>query len=358
MKFPNSEIVKCLYFILILVAFGSCTKNVSITRLMPAEINVPNKVQRLLIVDRTKPENQGVAIIEGILTGEMPFEVKNAIDGTLASIHQELNTSPRYEIVRANERLIGGLFSQTFPAPLNREMIRSLCDRYEADAVLTLEKFSSDFVITDKKVTIKKKIGKDENAKTIEVPGVLVEGLASVQVGFRLYDPESGNILDQHDMGKTNSWSAEAETKAKALLLLIEKAQATRYVGQMAGAAYARRIAPMYIDINRTFYAKSKKFPALEKGARFAEVNEWEQAIQSWQAGLSLPGDEKTYGKLCYNISLGHEVLGDLLLAKDWAARAYTEYGFKAGRTYAKELEQRMMEDALLNQQLGNSSDQ
>ncbi|AKP51524.1 hypothetical protein CA2015_2101 [Cyclobacterium amurskyense] len=358
MKFLNSEIFKCLLFVLMLVAFGSCTKNVSITRLMPAEINIPNQVQRLLIVDRTKPESQGVAIIEGLLTGEMPFEVKNAIDGTLASIHQDLNTSPRYEIVRASERLTGGLFSQTFPAPLNREMVRNLCMRYETDAVLTLEKFSSDFVITDKRITIKKKVGKDDNAKTIEVPGILVEGLASVQVGFRLYDPESGNILDQSDLSKTNLWSAEAETKAQAMLLLIEKAQATRYVGQMAGAAYARRIAPMYIDLNRTFYAKSKKYPSLEKGARFAEVNEWENAIQSWQGGLSLPGDDKTYGKLCYNISLGYEVLGDLFLAKDWAARAYTEFGFKAGRTYAKELEQRMMEDELLKEQLNTTSDQ
>ena len=156
MKFLNSEIFKCLLFVLMLVAFGSCTKNVSITRLMPAEINIPNQVQRLLIVDRTKPESQGVAIIEGLLTGEIPFEVKNAIDGTLASIHQDLNTSPRYEIVRASERLTGGLFSQTFPAPLNREMVRNLCMRYETDAVLTLEKFSSDFVITDKRITIKK----------------------------------------------------------------------------------------------------------------------------------------------------------------------------------------------------------
>jgi len=353
MKFPEITIHKVFCPLLILLVLVSCTKNVSITRLLPAEISVPNNIQRLLIVDRTKPESQGVAIIEGILTGEMPFEVKNAIDGTLATIHQELITSPRYEIVRANERLTGGLFSQTFPAPLNREIVRDLCKRYDTDAVLTLEKFSSDFVITDKKTTIKKKVGKDEDSKTIDVPGVLVEGLASVQVGFRLYDPESGNILDQNDMAKTNLWSAEAETKTQAMVLLIEKAQATRYVGEMAGATYARRIAPMYLDINRSFYAKSKEYPSLEKGARFAEVDEWENAIQSWEAGLSLPGDDKTYGKLCFNISLGYEVLGDLFLAKDWSARAYTEYGFKPGRAYARKLEQRMMEEEILKQQLG-----
>ncbi|WP_460516393.1 DUF6340 family protein [Cyclobacterium sediminis] len=358
MKFLHLNPPQSISIIFTLLVMVSCTKNVSLTRLMPAEINVPNHIQRLLIVDRTKPESQGVAIIEGILTGEMPFEVKNAIDGTLASVQQELSTSPRYKIVRANERLTGGLFSQTFPKPLDREMVRALCRRYQTDAVLTLEKFSSDFVLTDKKITIKKKIGKEEEARTIEVPGILVEGVATVQVGFRLYDPESGSILDQDDLVKNNLWSAEAETKTQAMALLIEKAQATRYVGQMAGAAYVRRIAPMYLDINRTFYAKSKKSTSLEKGARYAEVDKWGNAIQSWEEGLSLPADEKTYGKLCYNIALGQEVLGDLFLAKEWAAKAYTQYGFKPGRTYAEEIERRMMEDELLHQQLSSPQEQ
>ncbi|MBD3626531.1 DUF6340 family protein [Cyclobacterium sp.] len=332
--------------------FFSCTKNVSLTRLVPAEINVPNHVQRLLIVDRTQPESQGVAIIEGILTGEAPFEVKNGIDATLATIQQELNTSPRYEVIRARERLKGGLFAQTFPQPLSWEQIESLCRNYEADGVLTLEKFSSDFVVTEKKVTIKKEVGSGNDAKTIEVPGIQAEGVASVQVGFRLYDPQNRNIVDQGDFGKTNLWSAEAETKTQALALLIDKVQATRYVGQLAGAAYARRVAPMYLNINRSFYAKSKKNPALSLGARYAEVNEWENAIQAWEEGLSLPSDAKTSGKLCYNVALGHEVLGDLLSAKDWAGKAYTLYGFKGGRTYARELDQRMLEEEMVRQQL------
>lgn len=81
-------------------------------------------------------------------------------------------------------------------------------------------------------------------------------------------------------------------------------------------------------------------------------------AIQSWEEGLSLPADEKTYGKLCYNIALGKEVLGDLFLAKEWAAKAYTQYGFKPGRTYAEEIERRMMEDELLHQQLSTPQEQ
>ncbi|WP_235954851.1 DUF6340 family protein [Cyclobacterium salsum] len=342
-----------VFFILFFLLL-SCTKNVSLTRLMPAEIPVPNHVQRLLLVDRTVPESQGVAIIEGILTGEAPFEIRNAIDATMATIQQELATSPRYEIIRAGERLKGGLFGQVFPEPLSWDQIDYLCDKYQADGVLTLEKFDSDFVVTEKKVTLKKQVGSGNEERTIEVPGILAEGLASVQVGFRLYDPASGTLVDQADFSKTNTWSAEAETKTQALALLIDKVQATRYVGQLAGAAYARRVAPMYVAINRSYYGKSKDNPALEVGARYAEVDQWEDAILAWQDGLSQPSDAKTHGKICYNLALAYEVLGDLPQAKEWAGKAYTQFAFKGGRSYAWELDQRMMEEDQLRQQLAS----
>lgn len=334
------------------LSLASCSKNVSLTRLMPAEIQVPNHVQRLLLVDRTLPESQGLSIVEGILSGEAPFEVRNAIDATMARIQQELSTSPRYEIIRAPERLKGGLFGQVFPEPLRWDQIESLCQKYQADGVLTLEKFDSDFVVTEKKITIKKEVGSGKDARTVEVPGILAEGLASVQVGFRLYDPLTGTLVDQADFGTNNVWTAEAETRTQALALLIDKSLATREVGQMAGASYARRVAPMYVAIQRSYYGKPKDHPALSQGARHAEVDQWEEAILAWENGLSTASDPKTLGKFCFNLALAHEVLGDLAAAKNWAGRAYTQYGFKKGRAYARELEQRMMEEELLREQM------
>lgn len=340
------------WILLCLVAWTSCTKNVSLTRLAPAEISIPSHVQRLLIVDRTEPESQGFAIIEGILTGEAPFEVKNAIETTLATIQQELNTSPRYEVIRARERLKGGLFSQTFPQPLMWSQIESLCASYNADGVLALEKFSSDFIVTDKKALIKKTVGTGKETKEIEVEGIYAEGVASVQVGFRFYDPANRNIADQIDFNKTNLWSAEAETRTQALALMIDKVRATQVVGQMAGSSYARRVAPMYLTISRSFFPKSKTNLFLEKGARLAEVNQWEQAIDTWMRGLDAPNDEKTAGKLAYNIAIGYEVLGNLVLAQEWAGKAYTSYGLKKGRSYAGNLTQQIMADELVRQQL------
>lgn len=341
-----------VFILLALIILSACSKSVTLNRMVPAEISVPIHVQRLLLVDRTAPQNEGLAVLEGMISGEAPFEVKNAAEATLNTVQQELNTSPRFEVIRARERLRGGLFAQTFPIPLTWEQVEALCAHYGTDAVLVLEKFSSDFVVTDKKKIIKKTVGTGKDARSIEVDGIYMEGIASVSAGFRLYEPVSKNIFDQVNYDKTNLWSAEAETRTQAAALLIDKVRATQYVGRMAGSSYARRIAPMNVSISRTMYEKPRSNPDLAKGSRLAQVGQWEAALDSWHNGLNQINDSKSGGRLCYNLALGYEVMGDLEEAKYWAGKAFTDFGFKKGREYARQLEQRMFQDEILRQQL------
>ncbi|MDF2157571.1 DUF6340 family protein [Algoriphagus sp. CAU 1675] len=339
----------CALFLLPLLF--ACSKSVTMTRLMPAPVSVPNEIQKIVIVDRTKPQNETISIIEGMMTGELPFEVKNSIQATLSSLQQNLNTSPRFEIIRANDRLTGGLFGQEFPDPLSWRTVGQLCQKYQADAVLTLEMFSSDFIVTDKQQMIKKVITEGKTRRTIEVMGYRLEGIASVSAGFRLYDPQTRSIIDQQRFEKTNTWSAEAETKTQAMALLIAKADATRIVGEMAGAGYASKIAPMYRNISRQFYPKSKTHPAVAQGARFADVGKWDEAIEVWEDAL-YNADDKSGGMLCYDIAVAYEVLGILELAKEWAGRAYTDYGLKKGRDYVRTLNYEISREELVNQQM------
>ena len=326
------------------------------TRLQPAPVTVPRHVQKIVLVDRTKPQSEGLAILEGIITGELPFEVRNAVQATLSSLQISLNSSPRFQIVRASERLPGGIFGQIFPNPLDWYTVEQLANRYQADAVLTLENFSSDFIITEKQQLIKKTITEGKTTREIEVPGWHLEGVGNVSAGFRLYDPKDRNILDQQRFEKRNLWSAEAETKVQAFALLITKADATRVVGEMAGAGYAGKIAPMYIQISRSFFHKSKTDQHVALGAKLAEVDQWAQAIQTWEDAL--PGvDEKSGGMLAYNIAVGYEVLGSLENSKEWAGKAYTEYGLKKGRNYVRTLNELIRQEVILEQQMDRGID-
>lgn len=325
------------------------------TRLLPAPVSVPSHIQKIVLVDRTKPQSEGLAILEGIITGELPFEVRNAVQATLSSLQMSLNSSPRFQIVRANERLPGGIFGQMFPNPLDWYTVEQLANRYNADAVLTLENFSSDFIITDQQRLIKKTVTEGKTSRQIEVQGWYVEGVANVSAGFRLYDPKNRNIVDQQRFEKRNLWSAEGETKAQAIALLISKADATRIVGELAGASYASKIAPMYAEIRRGFFPKSKTNTAVAQGARLAEVDQWAQAIQTWEDALS-GADVETGGMLAYNIAVGYEVLGSLELSKEWAGKAFTDFGLKKGRNYVRTLNGLIQQQALVEQQMERAS--
>jgi len=341
------------FFVILVVSLHfSCTSTVTMNRMAPAEITVPSHVQRILLVDRTAPQNETVSVIQGILTGEAPFEVKNAAEATLTTIQQELNQSPRFEVIRARERMVGGLFAQTFPTPFTWSQVEGLCDQYQVDAVLVLEKFSSDFIVTDKRQMIKKTVGTGRESRQVEVMGIYMEGVASVSAGFRFYDPQTRNIFDQVNYDKTNLWSAEAETRLQAAAMLIDKVRATQFVGRMAGASYARRIAPMPITITRSMYFKPKSNFSLAKGSRLAQVGRWEEALETWKQGLNLPHSTKEGGRMTYNVALAYEVLGELEEARYWAGKAFTEYGLRDGRTYAGNLQRRINQDAIVRNQL------
>jgi hypothetical protein len=351
-KFYRAYSRKFVPFLFLLVVLNfSCSKTITLNRLAPAEINIPPHIQRIVLIDRTEPENKNISIIQGILTGETPFEVRNAVEATMTEVQQVLNNSPRFEIIRSTERLRGGLFAQTMPEPLPWQLVEELCQRFDADAVLALERFSSDFVITDKKKVIMKSVGTGSEVKTIEVEGIYLEGLASVSTGFRMYDPKTLSLVDQQEYNSTNLWSAEAETRLQALALLVDKTRATQTVGIMAGSNYARRISPMPISLTRNMYFTPKSNAALRIGSRLGEVGKWEEAMEVWEAAIT-SASRKAAGRLCYNMALGKEIFGELDAAREWAGKAYTYYNLREGLNYSNTLLRRIRQEEYLRQQL------
>ncbi|HYG37377.1 MAG TPA: DUF6340 family protein [Cytophagales bacterium] len=339
---------------ILLIAFillSACTKQVSFRTYRPAAINVPSHVKTLLIVDRTEPENQKVNVIEGVLTGEGIGEDRNGIEEALNSFRQSLLNSPRFEVKRATERLTGNSYTGIFPAPLRWNQVEALCKKYAADAVVSIEIFDTNFIITNGKKNVKKTIEKDGQKKEVEVVEYYAEGVATAKVGFRIYDYKMKAIADQQMFSKSNTWSAKGSNLKDAFAALIQKSEATKYASRMAGTSYANKIAPMPITISRTFYAKPKKNAHLASGTRQAEVNQWEEAVETWKKGIDF-SNTKTSGKISYNIAVAYEVLGELETAKEWANKSYVNYGNKKARDYVSMLNYRIRNEELVRMQM------
>lgn len=339
--------------LLVLIAISACTstRTVQLSLMRPADIHLDSRIERILLLDRTEPQQKTLGIIEGILTGEAPFEDKAAVQQIISSIRNEVQTSPRFSVNSASGRIKGNSLSSAFPQQLTWSTINSLCRQYDAQIVVSIEIFDTDFIITDGKRRVKKTVGSGDNQREIEVDEYFAEGVGNVKIGIRLYDNINQTIVDEQFLNRTNTWRAAADSKAGALAALINKSEATQELARRVGRDYAYKIAPLPIRVGRTYYRKNKKAPVLERGTRLAEVGQWNEAINTWKTGISI-ADEKRAGQLCYNVAVAYEVLGELDIAIEWAQKAYTQYGNKLARNYVRILNDRKISEARLQEQM------
>lgn len=307
----------------------------------PADITVPSDIRHIVLLDRSKPDDKlQLGLLEGILTGELPHEDKAAVQRALSTFNATFQSTPRFTATLASERLDGNSLTSAFPDQLPWQKIDELCKKYNAQAVIAVEIFDTDFIITDGKRKTKRTVGEGDNKREIEVDEWYAKGVANTTMGIRFYDNINKSLIDEQFFRDTYSWEEAAGSKAAAMAKLIGKSEASAQLSSAIADDYSHRIAPMPIRISRMFYRKHKKAPAIEVGARLADVNRWNDAVDTWTEGIPR-ADMKRAGFLTYNAAIGYEVLGDLETAIKYAQDAYTMYGNKEARNYVRLLRNR-----------------
>ena len=324
--------------------------NLQVTR--PAAITFPAEANNLVLADRTKPDNQAINILEGIITGEMPAEDRIAAQEAMNSLKNELANSPRFKTKMHPNRLAGNCLTAEFPEALDWGLVQQICTEEKSDVLISLELFDTDFIVTNGNRIKKKTEGAGPAAKEVEYTEYFAQGLGNVKMGIRVYYPKTKTILDQQIFSETKTWEAVGKSITDAVALLINKVEANRQLARMVAADYAYKISPMPVWVSRSMYGKSKHAPALKAGRRYADVGQWPEAVDTWKNGIKSAA-QKDAGKLAYNTAVGYEVLGDFDQALQWARDAYTRFGNSFAREYVQVIEQRIQEENLLKQQMG-----
>lgn len=354
----SASIKSCLRFLLVIAifsVFNACAmRQVRMQAMKPALITVPGNIKTVVILDRSMPPNNTQAVFGAILSAELPGERAAAVQQAIAGIERQMRSTHRFEIVVAEESLRGNNISSAFPEPLAWNVIEDLCRKYNADAVVAMEIFSTKFVVTNGARAVKKVDPKTK--KEISSTEFYAEGIASAQMGFRLYNAIDKNILDQRTFSTSNNWGASGRSVADAMGLMINKAEALRRVSFNAGLSYGQRISPSHITITRDFYNRPKRNIPISKGTRQADTNQWHEALETWTLGAEHAHKRKLGGRLAYNTAIAFEVLGDLDNAIEWAGIAWVDYGNKKGRDYARTLRRRQQQEQRLNEQFSDTA--
>ena len=326
----SSAATELIMTVVFLVAMSSCAmREVYIHADRPPLIDVPSNIQTILLVDRSNPENKQKNVIGAVLSAGLPGERKAAAQEALNGLQERMESTSRFNVIRASEAYNGSNISTAFPDALDWNEIDRLCEKYHADAVVALEVFSPKFVVTNGTRIVKKAIPATNTV--IPVPEFFAEGLATVSVGYRFYDPGNQNIPDQKVFSTSNHWNTSGASVADAMGLLVNKGEALKRVSYDAGASYGARISPIPVTITRPFYNRPKGNSFMDKGTRLADTNQWYKALDMWKNGIE-SSKSKVAGKLSYNVAICYEVIGDFDEAINWANKSYVDYGNKRPR--------------------------
>jgi hypothetical protein len=341
-------------FIAISILMSSCMPSVSIKVLNPADITFPEGIRKVVVVNRTYPDEEGkvLNVIEGVLTGEGIGTDRRATEECIRGMIETMLQSPRFDLVRPSTTTLRGSGTGAFPETLSWEVVQRICEESGADALITLEAFDSDSRLAYRNVVVKEK---QKDGRILDVPYVDSDMRMIVTNGWRIYDYRNRRIIDEFRADDYLNFNGRGRVQQEALANLPPRFDALMRTGFHAGQQYGHRISPMWGRVSRSYYKKGNE--DLKRAARYAERDKWDEAANIWR-NLTKSQESKIAERASYNMAVFCEVEGRLDLAIEWANNAYQDYGLKKARDYSRTLKARMNRDKKAQEQMGTQPQQ
>ena len=345
---PERTCVIVLACVLGLTAVG-CGPTVRLRVLEPADVNVPPHVETLAVVDRSRAAGAGegfLGVIEGALSGEQigadTVGRRSAVDG----VGSGLQNSPRFRVIRTitdRQEVASSLFDTAIPWGVARD----LCVELGCDGIVALESFDSDSHVdhSTRREEYEDDEGK-ERTRTVHV----VQRRTSVDATWRLYDVEHQHVIDDdYDYARSRTWNEEGRTEGEARDRLPDQHATVKELGFELGETYARRIAPSWTVVARSYYARGDD--SLKQAKGHVRCDDWGTARQLWHTLLE-SDDPRIRGMAAFNLALACEVEGQLDEALSWITRAAKDLPKNKVYRYLHELEHRLTADERVRKQM------
>jgi hypothetical protein len=140
-------------------------------------------------------------------------------------------------------------------------------------------------------------------------------------LGWRLYNAKTGEMIDEWETNDEYSYEAESRVRVNATNLLESKYPLElNNLGQRLGRDFATRVSPTNHYIYRNIYTTGNKY--LENGAIDVRKEDWENAEKNWLKGVKFEKNRKKLAKLYHNLAMAEEKKGNPEKAKEYAKLA------------------------------------
>ena len=328
--------------------FSSCiTSNITVNIQRPADITVSQDIQNVVIANRSRPSKENLTgnIVEGIISGEGIGTDRRGAESCIDGLINMLGKSERFTLKNKDGIELKGTGTASFPIPLEWDIVQSLCDPYDADALIVLATFDSDsrsYVGNPVTITRKKKGVK---VKTLRYPAYRE---ITIESGWRIYDLKNKRIVDENKFTEHKEFTAWADNPKAAQISLLSQGSAIRESGVFAGTQYGFRISPIWIKARRAYF--TGKHDDLKLAKKYIKKGDWDSAITIWK-DLVNSTNKQIARRSAHNMAISSEIKDGLDAAIEWAKKAQN-LGEKKAHNYINVLNRRKMDKEKLKQQL------
>lgn len=291
-----------------------------------AFIKLPAETKRIIVLNRTKPIQQGTLL--KMLDGKNLFyEEREGVNVCLKGTKDALWGNNKY-ISEVSTKTIEAPQSNNFPPPLSTNQLNGIITQYTSAVITSLEIFNTTI---DKEnpiyfITADKKTGRKIACHRIPLT-----------IGWRMYNLVNGAVLDEYKVEKILEVKAEEikDTLNKLPLYGVE----LKKVATQLGTDYVKRFLTSSIYEYRTYFKKGNK--DLEEASVKLKTGEWGKAKEIYVA-QSKNANAISASRALYNLAVCAEREGDFLEAIELAEKSNTLHKNKYSSTYVNELKYRL----------------
>lgn len=340
----------CVIVVFIAVACVSVTPLV-VNVQKPAHITIPPEISKTVVVNNSVDQPADV--------GHRVFQFQQLIGDTVVNadslgfiltgaMAQFLGESEFFDNVDFESEPLRHDQSFLQEGTLDNAAIQSICDKWNADAIISLDRF---IVLTE---SDKNRLGN----------GLMMNTLSGVvQAKFSMYKKNGTRISAPVLFQDTLIWQELSQGEYVIDSPLPSRRDALKESALYVATSMENYFVPRWEDVERVFYTDGST--DMKKAAAFANGNKWDDAQSMWESLYDREKNVRKKAKLAANIALSYEIADNLEQSLEWTNIAHAlfeeskrvEDDMDLNRTleYKKSIEGRIQDSKLLDLQLGHN---
>lgn len=332
-----------LFFVIILgVAFVSCKSNYAlftIENMQPAPDELSQDIQSITLMNRSM-NNQFQKFNEDSL--QMYFYRNNyqlskivldstASDTIIRALAGLMFESGRYDVVvPVNRNLTRSISYDLLPDTLSNNQVSEICNNYNTDALLVLERFSTKTMADVSEEKYRDNYGGYQKSydATLDL---------KYDAFFRFYKPGKTSLVKEISISDTIYWESTDNRLDQLFSKLPTVKQAIISGGIKSALDLDNKISPTWAPEKRGYFLFK---PQDDLGQKYMNENNLEKAGQYW-GEMANSSNKKIRSKAEFNLALINELNGNIDKAIEYGLKSfYTFYRFQT-ETYLKKLQSR-----------------